>query len=68
MGSYGRQTEAPDGLNFPIGVNVCADGKVLVGDTRSNMVKVFNCDGSVAGVIDRSVGRHIAQHINIVAG
>jgi len=61
LGSFGRQTDAPDGLNFPIGVNVCADGKLLACDTRSNVVKLFNRDGRVAGVIDRAVGRHVTH-------
>jgi len=67
IGSFGRQTNAPDGLSFPIGVNVTADGKLLVGDTRSNMVKLFNKDGSVAGTISCSVRRLVMQYCYILA-
>ena len=55
VASFGRQSNGPDGLSFPIGVTVCKDGKVVVCDTRSNTVKMFNSDGSVLRVIDRSV-------------
>lgn len=48
--SFGRQSTGPDGLNFPIGVNVCLDGKVVVCDTGDNVIKMFNSDGRVAGL------------------
>ena len=50
MTSYGRQSEEPDGLGFPIGVNVLGDGRVVVCDTRHNMVKIFNRDRRLCGV------------------
>ena len=68
LGSFGRQTDEPDSLNFPIGVNVCADGKLVVCDTRSNVVKVFGNDGRVVGAIDHSVGRHFVQRGHVLAG
>ena len=53
--SLGRQSNGPDGLNFPIGVNVTNDGKVVVCDTRHNVVKIFGSDGKVSALIDLSV-------------
>jgi len=59
LGSFGRQTDALDGLSFPIGVNVCADGNLLVCDTRSNVVKMFSGDGRVLGLIDHAVRNNV---------
>jgi len=53
--SYGRQSNGPDGLSFPIGVNVSGDGKVVVCDTRGNVVKLFNKDGTVHKLINNPV-------------
>jgi len=55
--SYGRpgQAEGPDGLSFPIGVSVNGEGKVVICDTRRNLVKVFDSNGKVCGIIKSAV-------------
>jgi len=62
VGSYGRQSSGPDGLSFPIGVTVSNDGKVVVCDTRQNMVKMFDADGRICKVVDRTVTSAFVSH------